>query len=118
MADRVDDHRADAGALDDDVGLEAQIGDGPGVVGGAEVVHELRLGALGDPVENVDVEPVLDADECGEHADRAGTGDQHLTRLPERARAHGRDELPGLRHDGGRLEQHARRPSEGSTFVK
>ena len=106
LADRVDDHRAHTGALDDDVGLEAHVGDGPGVVGGTEVVHQLRFGALGDPVQDVDVEPELDADHGREHADRAGTGDQHLPRLPERARPHGRDQLPGLRDHGGRLEQH------------
>ena len=43
LADRVDDDRPDAGALDDDVGLEAEVGDGTGVVGGTEVAHELRL---------------------------------------------------------------------------
>jgi hypothetical protein len=61
---------------------------------------------LGDPVQDVDVEPFLDADQGREQADRAGAGDQHRTRMPERAGAHRTDELPGLGHHGGRLHQH------------
>ena len=74
LADRVGDHRAHPGTLDDDVGREAEVGYRPGMVGGTDVVYQLWLGALGDPVEDMDVEPVLDADEGREHADRAGTG--------------------------------------------
>ncbi len=60
--------------------------------------NELRLGALRDLVQHMDVEPVLDADEGGEHADRAGTGDQNLPRFPERPRSHGPDKFPGFGH--------------------
>ena len=107
VADRVDDHRADPGALDHDIGFQAQGVDGPGVVGGAEVGDELGFGALGDLVQDVDVEPVLDADQGGEHADRAGAGDQRVPGFPEGPRSHGRDQFPGLGHHGGRLEQHS-----------
>ena len=106
QAYRVDDHRTDPCALDDDIGCEAHVGGGPGVVGGAQVTYQLRLETLGDPVQDVDVEPLLDADQSCEQADRAGAGDQHPTGLPERASAHDADELPGLGHHGGRLHQH------------
>ena len=38
-------------------GLEADVGDGAGVVRGTEILDEGRLGALGHPVEHMDSKP-------------------------------------------------------------
>jgi len=43
-------------------------------MGGTQIANQLRLGAGRDLVQDVDLEAVLDADEGGEHADRAGAG--------------------------------------------
>ena len=77
------------------------------VVGRPEGANEVRLGPRFHPVEHVDVEPVLLADEGREQADRPGAGHEHGPRLPERPLADGSDLLPRLGDDRRRLEQHA-----------
>ena len=105
--DRVGDDLPDTGALDDHVRLEAHVRDGAGVVGRAEGANELRLGPRFDPVEDVDLEPVLPGDEGGKQADRSGAGHEHGPRLPEGTLADRGDLLPRLGDDRRGLEQHA-----------
>ena len=97
----------DSRAFDDHVGLEADARDGARVVSRPQVAHEVRFWPRFEPVEHVDLEPALPADESRKQANRPGAGHEHGPRLPEGAVPHGANLLPGLRDDGRGLEQHA-----------
>ena len=85
--DRVGDDLADARALDDHVGLEPHVGGATGVIRRPQGTNQIGLGARFDAIENVDLEPVLLANQRRQQADRSGAGDEHRVRLPERALA-------------------------------
>ena len=104
---RICDDLPDAGAFDDDVRLESDVRDGAGVIGGPQGTDEIGLGPRLDPVEYVNLQPVLLADERGKKADRPGPGHEHGPRLPKGTLADGGDLLPRLGHDRRGLEQHA-----------
>ena len=106
-AHRVEDHPRHARALDDDVGPQPRLRQRVGVIDGAQVAHELRLGAVGDHVQHVRLEPALDGEQRGQQADRAGAGDHGAARPRAQAAEHGVDLVPGLGDDARRLEQHA-----------
>ena len=105
--DRVGDDLADARALDDHVGLESHVGGATGVIRRPQGANQIGLGARFDAIEDVDLEPVLLANQRRQQADRSGAGDEHRVRLPERALADRVDLLPGLRDDGRGFQQHA-----------
>ena len=115
--DRIGDDLPDAGTLDDDVRLEADIRDVPGVVRRAEGPHEFRLRPRFDPVQDVNVQPALLADEGGKKTDRPRTGDEHGPRLPEGTLADRDDLLPRFRDHRRGFEQYAEEPEGGSTFI-
>jgi hypothetical protein len=66
----VGDDLADAGALDDDVGVEADIRRAPGVVRRPQGANELGLGARHGAVQHVHVQAVLPTDQRRQQADR------------------------------------------------
>jgi len=72
--------------------------------------HKLGLGPRFDPIEDVNLQPVLLADERCKKSDRPGTGHEHGSRLPKGTLADGGDLLPRLGHDRRGLEQHAQEP--------
>ena len=67
----------------------------------------LRLGSRFDPVEDMDLESQLLADQRRQKTDRPGAGDEHGARLPEGPLTDHAHLLPRLRDDGRGLEQHA-----------
>ncbi len=108
VRERVDDDLRGAGALDDDVGAGGERRDRVSVVAGAEVGYQTWLGAVGDPVSDVDVVSLLGAEERGEQADGTGSGDQHGAGGPGGGSgADAFDVIPRLGHDAGRFGQHS-----------
>jgi hypothetical protein len=63
--DRVEDERSDAGALENQVRPDVEVGDLPGVVRRTEIGDEAGLRPLLHAVEHVDVEPPLARQERG-----------------------------------------------------
>jgi len=104
---RICDELPDAGAFDDHVRLEAHARDGACVVGRPQRSNEIRLGPRFDPVEDVDLEPVLLCDQGSKETDRSSTGDEHGPRLPEGTLTHRDNLLSRLRNNRRGLEQHA-----------
>ena len=76
------------------------------MVGRAEVRDQLRLGPVGDLVEDVDLEAALDPEHRAEQADRPGSGDQHPARLEVHRLADPLDLLDRLGDHRRRLHQH------------
>ena len=76
------------------------------MVGGAEVLDQLRLGPVGDLIEDVDLEAALHPEHRAEQADRPGSGDQHPTGLEAHRLTDPLDLLDRLGNDRGRLHQH------------
>ena len=91
-----------AAAFHDGVERAAQ-GFGRRVVGGAEGTRLPRLGTVRHLVHHVDVEATLRSQEGSEEADRTGPQDQGPSPRPAHRVV---EQLPGLRHHAGGLEQH------------
>ena len=60
------DERDDARALDDDVRAQPEVRHRPGVVDRAELLDQRRFRTGSDPVEHVDIESLLHADQRGQ----------------------------------------------------
>ena len=73
----------------------------------AQLLDQRRLRTGRDPVEHVDLDAVLHADQRGQQPDGAGADDQHRARVPERPLADGQDLLPRLGDDGRRFQEDA-----------
>ena len=52
----VGNHRTNTGAFDNDVWIEVQVQNAAGVIGRAQVAHELRLWPAFDPVQHMDIQ--------------------------------------------------------------
>ena len=77
------------------------------VICGAKAANELGLGSVGHPVEHVDLEVTLDAEQRREQADGTGAGHGGDARVEERPGADAIDLLPRLRDDGRGFEEYA-----------
>ena len=77
------------------------------VVGRTQVADQVRLGARGDPVEDVHVESSLHAQQGGQQADRPRAGDQDAAWLEPGPLTDLLDLVPGLGDDRRRLHEHA-----------
>ena len=103
----VEDELSHSGALEHDVWRQPGRRYGAVVVGSAYRCNKVGLHPRGHLVQDMDLQAPLCAEQCGEKADRAGTGYQHDTRLPFGSRADPEDMVPGFRHNGCRLQQDA-----------
>src|SRR6187431_2639498 len=106
--ERVGDDLADARALDDYVGLESDVCDATGVICRPQGTNQIGLGARFDAIENVNLEPVLLANQRCQQTDWSGAGDEHLAPLPQGTPADRLDLFPGLRDNGRGFQQHAK----------
>jgi hypothetical protein len=108
----VRDHLSGPGALDDDV--RGQLGNGRqigSVVARAQILCELRFGAVHDLIEHVDLEPSLAPHQRGKEADRAGPRHQDRPRTPcGGTRSDPFGVIPRLCHHARRLQKHTQVP--------
>jgi hypothetical protein len=108
--------RSRAGAFNDDIWPESDVGDTTGMVQGTQSAHEVRLEAGINPIKNVNVQSPLHSEQCREQADWTSTRHKHSPWFPKGAPAYRVDLLPRLCDDGRRFEQNAEKPERTVNF--
>src|SRR5580704_1231753 len=98
-------HRSGPGAFDDDIWLEAYVGDSTGMVRGTQGAHKVRLETGIDPIKNMNVQSALHSEQCREQADGTCSRHKHRPRIPKGTSADRVDVLPHLCNDGRWLKQ-------------
>ncbi len=84
LLDRVGDHRANAGALDDDVRPKTEIRNPTRVIGSTQGAHQVGLRSRFSAVEHVDIQVVRLQAQRRQQANRPGAGHQCRLWAPSR----------------------------------
>jgi hypothetical protein len=98
-------HRSGAGAFDDDIWLEAYVGDSTRMVRGTQGAHKVRLETGINPIKNMNVQSALHSQQRREQADWTRARHKHRPRIPKGTPADRVDVLPRLCNDGRWLKQ-------------